>query len=70
MYQKGAYVLNRLRETLGEASFWAAVRDYSRNYEGRSLTTVDFQEAIKRSTGKSLSEFFKTWIYLDESPIP
>jgi aminopeptidase N len=70
VYQKGAYVLHVLRENLGEAMFWAAIRDYTRRYAGTSVTTNEFQHAIERSTRKDLSEFFKTWIYLDGSPRP
>jgi aminopeptidase N len=68
VYQKGAYVLHILRETLGEDMFWAGIRDYTRRYAGTSVTTVDFQHAMERSTLKDLSEFFKTWVFLDASP--
>jgi aminopeptidase N len=68
VYQKGAYVLHLLRETLGEALFWGAIRDYTRRYVGTSVTTVEFQHAMERSTRKDLSEFFKTWVFLDARP--
>jgi aminopeptidase N len=68
VYQKGAYVLHLLRETLGEVRFWAAIRDYTRRYEGSSVTTVEFQHAMERSAQTDLSLFFKTWVYLDELP--
>jgi aminopeptidase N len=70
VYQKGAYVLHLLRETLGERLFWAGVRDYTRLRAGPSVTTVDFQRAMERSTGRDLSEFFRTWVYLDGRPKP
>ena len=68
VYQKGAYVLHLLRESLGEPMFWTGIRDYTRRYEGTSVTTIEFQHAMERSTGKDLSQFFKTWVYLDGSP--
>jgi aminopeptidase N len=68
VYQKGAYVLHLLRETLGEAKFWAAIRDYTRRYVGTSVTTVEFQHAMERSTRTDLSVFFKTWVYLEGLP--
>jgi aminopeptidase N len=70
VYQKGAYVLHLLRETLGERLFWAGVRDYTRLRAGTSVTTIDFQRAMERSTGRDLSEFFRTWVYLDGRPKP
>ena len=68
VYQKGAYVLHLPRETLGEAKFWAAIRDYTRRYVGTSVTTVEFQQAMERSTRTDLSVFFKTWVYLEGLP--
>jgi aminopeptidase N len=68
VYQKGAYILHLLRETLGEAKFWAAIRDYTRRYVGTSVTTVEFQQAMERSTRRDLSVFFKTWVYLERLP--
>jgi aminopeptidase N len=70
VYQKGAYVLHLLRETLGEAVFWTGIRDYTRRYAGTSVTTVEFEHALERSTGKDLSAFFKTWVYVEGSPKP
>jgi aminopeptidase N len=70
VYQKGAYVLHLLRETLGEAIFWAGIRDYTRRYTGTSVTTVEFEHALERSTGKDLSAFFKMWVYIEGSPRP
>jgi aminopeptidase N len=61
VYHKGAYVLHLLREELGDAAFWKAIRDYTRAYVGRSVTTMDFQAAIERSSGRDLSAFFKQW---------
>jgi aminopeptidase N len=63
VYQKGAYVLHLLRETLGERLFWAGVRDYTRTHAGASVTTAGFQQAMEHSTGRDLSAFFRTWVY-------
>jgi aminopeptidase N len=63
VYQKGAYVLHLLRETLGDAAFWTGIRDYTRRYAGTSVTTGEFEHALERSTGKDLSTFFNTWVY-------
>jgi aminopeptidase N len=67
VYQKGAYVLHRLRETLGERLFWKGIRDYTRGYQGQSVTTPDFQRAMEASTGRRLSDFFATWVYMTGS---
>ena len=63
VYQKGAYVLFRLRELLGDRPFWAGIRHYTRRYFGKSVTSRDFQTAMEESSGRSLSEFFAEWVY-------
>jgi len=64
VYDKGAYVLHRLRLELGEQSFWAGIRQYTREYFGKSVTTADFQRAMEQASGKNLTDFFGQWVYL------
>jgi len=67
VYQKGAYVLHLLRETLGEQRFWKGIRDYTRRYQGQPVTTPDFQRTMEAATGKDLTDFFATWVYMTGS---
>jgi aminopeptidase N len=67
VYQNGAYVLHRLRETLGARAFWTDVRDYTRTDAGTSVTTAEFQQAMERATATDLSEFFRAGVYLERS---
>ena len=67
VYQKGAYVLHRLRELLGDRLFWRGIRDYTRRYQGRPVTTTDFQHAMELSTKRDLSDFFDEWVYMTGS---
>ena len=64
VYDKGAYVLHRLRVELGEQAFWADIRHYTRAYFGKSVTTADFQKAMEQASGKDLTNFFAEWVYL------
>lgn len=64
VYDKGAYVLHVLRELLGERDFWAGIRQYTRMYFGKSVTTPDFQRAMESASGKNLADFFARWVYL------
>jgi aminopeptidase N len=66
VYDKGAYVLHLLREELGEQPFWTGIRQYTRAYFGKSVTTSDFQREMERSSGRALSQFFDRWIYLKQ----
>jgi aminopeptidase N len=64
VYHKGAYVLARLRELLGDGVFWTGIRDYTRTFFGKSVTTVDFENAMERSSRQDLASFFAEWVYL------
>jgi aminopeptidase N len=64
VYDKGAYVLHLLREEVGERAFWAGLRQYTRKFVGKSVTTSDFQTEMERASGRSLSDFFAKWVYL------
>ena len=64
VYDKGAYVIHVLREELGERAFWKGLRQYTRAFFGKSVTTADFQAAMERASGKGLSQFFDKWVYL------
>ncbi|MDO8310990.1 MAG: M1 family metallopeptidase [Sideroxyarcus sp.] len=63
-YDKGAYVTYLLREQLGDELFWKALRAYTIQYWGESVSTSDFQNAMEKSSGKDLSAFFNQWVYL------
>ena len=63
VYQKGAYVLHQLRQSLGDQAFWEGLRRYTTEHFGTSVTTKDFQAAMERTSGKDLSAFFGEWIW-------
>ncbi|MEP7117188.1 MAG: M1 family metallopeptidase [Acidobacteriota bacterium] len=63
VYQKGALVLHELRGQLGDPAFWKGLRAYTREFVGHSVTTVDFQHAMERSSGQDLTPFFARWVY-------
>lgn len=63
VYQKGAYFLHVLREELGEAAFWTAIRDYTRGHFNASVQTRDLQQAMEHASGRDLSALFNQWAY-------
>jgi aminopeptidase N len=64
VYQKGGFVLHRLRELLGDETFWAGLRRYTRRHFGQSVTTADFQRAMEEESHRNLGPFFAEWVYL------
>ncbi len=63
VYYKGAYVLHLLRKELGEEAFWKGIRIYSQLNFGKSVVSVNLQQAMEEASGSSLETFFKKWVY-------
>jgi aminopeptidase N len=62
VYQKGAFALHALRELLGDAAFWAALREYTKRHVGQSVTSADLRGSFEASTGRDLRAFFDEWV--------
>ena len=63
IYPKGASVLQMLRRHLGDATFWAGMRGYTKAHALGSVTTDDFQREMERASGRDLSTFFAQWVH-------
>lgn len=69
LYQKGAWVLQMLRnmlldmDTMKEERFTALMRDFYRTHIGRSASTEDFRTIAEKHAGASLGWFFDEWVY-------
>jgi aminopeptidase N len=64
VYQKGALTLHELRELLGDAAFWTAIRAYTKAHAGGPVTSPDLQRAFEASSGRNLRAFFDERVYL------
>jgi aminopeptidase N len=62
LYPGGAARLHMLRRKIGDAAFWAGVRDYLSEHDGRTAETADFVRCLERRSGLSLQRFFDEWI--------
>jgi aminopeptidase N len=62
-YSRGALVLHHLRRQLGDAAFWAGLRDYTRAGAGGSVETADLRAAMERASGQDLRRFFDQWVF-------
>jgi aminopeptidase N len=68
-YQKGGWVLHMLRGLMGDAAFFAGIRDYYRAYRDRTALTEDFQRVMAFHAGRPLDWFFRQWIYEPGHPV-
>lgn len=67
-YDGGAAVLNALRITVGDNTFFEILRRWVTDNFGRSVTTEDFVDLCERVSGKQLDDFFQTWLYASDPP--
>jgi aminopeptidase N len=63
VYSKGALFLDVLREAMGDEKFWAGLRQYTQTHLGGTVESRDFQRAMERAHGKSLSALFEKWVF-------
>src|SRR5690606_5129079 len=68
VYQKGGSVLHLLRLTLGDGTFFRALRRIAAEYADRPLSTVALQTVLEEEGGVDLNELFAYWVYGDRIP--
>jgi aminopeptidase N len=56
-------VLHMLRRTLGDETFFRALRRYYAAHAGAVATTEDFRHALEAASGRDLAPFFRQWLY-------
>ncbi len=62
-YSKGALFMDRLRTTLGDATFWSGLRRYTRAHAGGTVTSIDLEQAMETASGKDLHPLFVEWVF-------
>jgi len=61
-YQKGAWALHVIRESVGKEKFNQAVKNYLEKYAYANVTTDDFLNEIKAVSDFDTVKFRKTWL--------
>jgi aminopeptidase N len=68
-YQKGAWVLQMLRNllldtrTMSEERFSTMMHHFYATYRGRRASTADFQHTVELALGQNMDWFFNEWVY-------
>lgn len=63
VYTRGAVVLNKLRNKLGEEKFFQIIQQYFKEFEFKIASTEDFIRVSEEVSGQQLDDFFNTWLY-------
>ncbi|HRI59346.1 MAG TPA: M1 family metallopeptidase, partial [Saprospiraceae bacterium] len=69
-YSKGAMVLHQLRWTVGDAAFFAGIRNYlnAPGLSGDFARTTDLRSHIEATSGQDLNWYFNDWFYGEGYP--
>ncbi|MEV4429102.1 M1 family metallopeptidase [Streptomyces sp. NPDC049602] len=68
VYQRGAMVLHKLRETVGDRVFGEILRGWPAKYRHANATTDDFTTYAESVAGRDLDALWQVWLYGDEKP--
>jgi aminopeptidase N len=69
VYDKGGWVLQMLREKLGDDDFFRALHAYLETNRSQNVVTADLQKAIEQTTSVDADKFFHQWVYRAGAPI-
>ena len=67
-YDKSAMVFHMLRKEVGDASFWAALRDLYRGFLFKRASWQDLRQIFEHHAGRSLKFFFRQWVERPGAP--
>ncbi|WP_405673828.1 M1 family metallopeptidase [Streptomyces sp. NBC_01530] len=69
VYQRGAMVLHKIRQTVGDDTFYDIIQGWAAAYRHRNADTDDFTAYVeKKAPGKDFDEIWKDWLYGDGKP--
>jgi aminopeptidase N len=61
-YQKGAWCLHIIRESIGDKAFKKAVKTYVKKYQFKNVETDDFLNEIRKVSDFDVDSFKKEWL--------
>jgi aminopeptidase N len=61
-YEKGGWTLHMLRTLVGDSAFFRGLRAYYLGHRHSTALSIDLQQAIEGSSGRSLGWFFDQWL--------
>jgi len=67
-YYKGAFVLDMLRDRLGDDAFFGGLRTFVQQQRGHFTSWSDAQSAFESASGEDLSTFFGQWLDRGDAP--
>ncbi len=67
-YEKGAWALVKLRDTIGDQAFRTGIKDFLEQYAYKNVTVPEFLELLQNHTSVDLSNYAAEWLEEQEFP--
>ncbi|MCX5074161.1 M1 family metallopeptidase [Streptomyces sp. NPDC054949] len=68
VYARGAMVLHRIRQEVGDEKFAALLRGWAVEHRHGNASTADFTAYAEKKTGHDLTEVWDVWLYGEDRP--
>ncbi|MEU5023063.1 M1 family metallopeptidase [Streptomyces milbemycinicus] len=68
VYGRGAMVLHKVREAVGDKTFFAILRAWTRDHRHGNADTAQFIALCEKKSGEDLKDLFDVWLYADGKP--
>lgn len=68
VYGRGAMTLHRLRETVGDDTFFTILKAWATQHRYGNVHTTQFIKLCEKESGMDLTELFDTWLYSKGKP--
>ncbi|KQY64524.1 MULTISPECIES: M1 family metallopeptidase [unclassified Nocardioides] len=68
VYDRGAMTLQALRVRIGDAAFFATMRDWAADHRYGNAEILEFITLAETNSGEDLASFFDAWLYQPTKP--
>ncbi|MET9623037.1 M1 family metallopeptidase [Streptomyces sp. NPDC006464] len=68
VYQRGAMVLHKIRQTVGDDTFFEILAGWPAKHRHGNASTEDFTTYVEDVAGEDLSDLWDVWLYGDDKP--
>lgn len=70
VYYKGPYFVHALRNKVGDARFFTAMREIQYQHAAGHMSMLDLRDALEHKTGVDLTGFWRQWVLGTGRPAP
>ncbi|MEV0501173.1 M1 family metallopeptidase [Streptomyces spectabilis] len=68
VYGRGAMTLHKVREAVGDSTFFGILRGWTKRHRHKNVDTQEFIAFCEAKAGKDLTEVFDAWLFGESKP--